>query len=253
MAMAFRAAGRHAALALVLGNAAGQAGAAPLHVISPVVEQGEVAIETTGDVTRDRKKEKNAAQRQSYELEYSPTEFWRIEVEAKRKREPGEALKYDATEIENVFQLTEPGEYWLTVGVLAALELPRAEGDPKEIEAGLLLQKEFGLLLNTVNLIFPREIGDRSSKGVEFEYAAQSIYRFLPEFGIGLEALGELGEIKHIPPAKLQEHRIGPVIAGKFSLGSAGALIYEVGYERGLTSATANNTIRWLLEYEISF
>ena len=247
------AAHRCGAIALLLATGAAPALSAPQHVISPVVEQGEVAVEAFGDVTHDRDKDKNAAQRQTYELEYSPTEFWRVAVEAKRKREPGESLKYDATEIENVFQLTEPGEYWLTVGVLAALELPRAEDDPKEIEAGLLLQKEFGLLLNTVNLIFPREIGDHSSKGVEFEYAAQSIYRFIPEFGIGLEAFGDLGEIKHMPRANLQEHRIGPVIAGKFGLGTAGALLYELGWERGLTSETANNTFRWLVEYEISF
>jgi len=56
-----------------------------------------------------------------------------------------------------------------------------------------------------------------------------------------------------MPRLNQQEHRAGPVVAGKFGLSGAGALKYEIGYGRGLTSETANNTFRWLLEYEFFF
>ncbi len=249
-----RAAATLIAAVLLLGAVARPAAAqAPFKVLSPAVVQGELSFETFGRYTRDNDPAKNAGMNRVDEIEYSPTSWWRTAFEGQWARDPGGTTKYDSTEFENVFQLTEPGEYWMTVGLLVEYERPRAKGDPDEFEPGLLLQKEVGRTVNTVNFLFPRQVGPDSTKGQEFAYAAQSIYRIVRQFGIGLEAFGAPGEFKHMPGVDQQDHRLGPVVAGKFNFAEAGNLRYEVGYERGLTSATPNTSLRWLFEYELFF
>jgi hypothetical protein len=111
-----------------------------------------------------------------------------------------------------------------------------------------------GPLVLTANLVFNREIGQNSGKGVGFEYAARAKYPWTRQVQFGVEAYGEPGRLTGLAAARDQEHLIGPVLLGKFNVdGVPGVFNYNVGYLFGLTAASAKGTAKWELEYEIPF
>ncbi len=242
--------GKGAAMAVVLAllmlPGAALAGA---KVYSPSVELGEFGIEIRGDA-RINRGETDKVQDQIYELEYGVTEWWKTAIFAELEQERGEGLRYAATAWENIVRLTEPGEAWADTGLYFEYERGHVES-PDKLEGKLLLEKEFGPTVETVNLIVEREIGGYSKPGAKFEYAARAKYRFKPYIEPAVEAFGDIGQIDR--PSSRQEHRLGPVALGTIPLASRIALYYELGWLFGLTNASPDHSLKWLVEFEFYF
>jgi hypothetical protein len=231
-----------------------QAYAVDLKVYSPIVEEGEFAIETRGNVEIDKSKNKNGAQDQRYAIEYSPTSYWHTALYGKLKKEPGGSLKYEATAWENVFQLFEQGEKWIDLGFYVEYEMAGQRGSPDALEWKILAEKSIGQLTFTVNPIFEKELGANATKSTELKYATRVKWRLMPQFEPAIEAYGDFGEINNFDSSSQQRHQIGPVILGKFKLGNDSALKYEVGYLFGLTrNGSPDGAFKWLLEFERHF
>ncbi len=93
----------------------------------------------------------------------------------------GEVL-YDSVASENVFQLTEPGEYWLDTGFFAEAEFVKQSGDHNNFTVGPLFAKKFGAGLTRLNLLFTQEFGSGASGGQSLDFRAQSVWRVTPLF-----------------------------------------------------------------------
>ena len=240
---------------LALGGAALLAAAparADHKVYSPYVEEGVLELEMRGHRTFDRSADKDDQQTHKYELGYGVTDWWHAAVFGRIDKEPGEDFRYTATALENIFQLTEPGQYWADVGLYFEYSKSHIAAEPDELEAKLLLQKDVGPLVLTTNLIFNREIGNGAGKGVGFEYAARVNYPWKREVQFAVEAFGEPGRLTGFEATSAQDHVLGPVLLGKFNVGGIpGVFGYEAGYLFGLTDASARGTFKWLLEWEI--
>jgi high-affinity iron transporter len=218
------------------------------HVVySPLVEEGEIAIELRGHYDIDGDDARDGAQAHKVDLEWAPFARWRTELVGEFEREPGEDL--EATEIawENVFQLTEQGQYWADVGLLAEYAHSLEDDGEDAIELGLLGQKEIGRSDVRINLIFERELEDGAD--VEMEYRWQYRYRLGSAFEPGLEMYGELGEWGEMGSFDDHEQQLGPAVFGKLRT-AGGAVRYEAGVLFGLTNETPDTTVRLLLEYE---
>jgi hypothetical protein len=224
-------------------------------VYSPIVEGGVLELEARGHRTFDSSKDKDDDQTHKYEIGYTFHDWWHTSLFAKIAKEPQGSFVYDATAWENIFQLTPQGKYWVDVGLYFEYErAAHGHGTPDELETKLLLEKDVGPLVLTANLIFNREIGHNSGKGVGFEYAARARYPWMRQVQFGVEAYGEPGRLTGFAAVRDQEHLIGPVVLGKFNVdGVPGVFNYNVGYLFGLTRATAKGTAKWELEYEIPF
>lgn len=221
-------------------------------IYSPQVEKGELEIEARGHISTDSDSALNNGRQDKYEIGYGFTNWWFSGVFAEREREPGGALKHTATSWENIFQLTEPGKYWLDAG--AYLEYEDVVGNaPRKLEAKLLLEKPLGRFVNTANIVVEREIGGGASNDVGLSYAWRTKYKMRPEFEPGVEIYGNLGTLDAVHAGNAQSLQLGPVIAGKYGLGGRSKLAYEFGYLFGLSSASPAGTIKWLLEYEYVF
>lgn len=72
-------------------------------------------------------------------------------------------------------------------------------------------------------------------------------------FAQGFEYYARIADLAHTGNYNQQEHYLGPVLTGAYSFYPYGKLHYEVGYLFGLTTATPKGSVRWLLEYEITF
>lgn len=234
--------------------AAPRAADANFKVYSPYVELGEWELEFRADDTLDGDRSRDGAQGFLYEIGYSPTSRWHTALFVEQEREPGGSLETSELAWENIFQLTEPGEYWLDVG--AYVEYAKGlfhEGD-QALEWKILLEKTIGNWTFTANPVFEQEFpGREATPGVEFGYAWGTYYRLMPALEPGFEAYGEIGEVTNSEAFDDQTHRLGPVVRGRVGAGTNGKLAYNVGYLFGASDNAPDGTFKVELEYELRF
>jgi hypothetical protein len=244
-------------IAMALG--AGSADA-EFKVRYPVIEYRELEIEHNGSVTFDKSNTgKNNNQSYPTEIEYGFLPFWKLGVEAGVEADSGQNVHYEATALENYFQLTPQGKYWADLSFFTELERPASRNGAHSVTFGPLVQKEvpnllFGIdTVHTVNFLLEREVGHNADAATPMRLAWQSRARLHPLFEPGIEYYADIGDIA--APGRLadQQHRIGPVLAGLYAFPPYGKLKYEVGYLFGLTRAAEQGVARWRLEYEIAF
>jgi high-affinity iron transporter len=239
--------------AAVVAVAAGVAFVAPraeaAHVVySPVLEEGEVAVELRGHHDFDSREDVDGGQQFKLDLEYTPNAWWRTELLGEWEKEPGESL--EATEIawENVFQLTPQGKYWMDLGLLAEYAHTLEDDGEDALELGLLAEKQFAATVLTANLVFEREF--EGGAETEMEYAARYRWRMSQACEPGIEFYGDLGDWGDNGRASDHGHQAGPAVLGKLRAGPKSAFKYEAAVLFGLTDAAPDTTVRFLLEYE---
>ncbi len=256
--MSARAACRIAAAALASLAIPPRAGFAELKVHSPIVEFGELEFEWNGLATIDRKGSPNNALRsQTYEIGYAVLPFWEPELEFERNTVNGRD-KWTAITLENTFQLTPQGKYFVDAGLFAEYSQSLLKDEPNSFTAGPIVQKELDDVLgidtlHTLNLFLSREVGHNHTNGTGFAGAWQSVWLASPLAAPGFEAYSVINDLAHAGRFNTQYNSIGPVLVGAANFAPYGALRYEAGYQFGLSSGAPRGAVRWKLEYEIAF
>ena len=218
------------------------------HVVySPLVVKGEKAVEVRGHYDFDGSDALDGGQAYKVDLEWAPFARWLTEAVAEVEGEPGEDPEVTEVAWENVFQLTEQGQYWADVGLLAEFAHSLEDEGGNALEIGLLGQKEFGRNQARINLLFEREL--ESGAEVEMEYRWQYRYRLGERAEPGIEMYGSLGEWGHSRSFNDHQQQLGPALFGRIRT-AGGAFRYEAGVLFGLTDVTPGTTVRFLLEYE---
>jgi len=215
---------------------------------SPVVEEGEVAIEMRGHHDIDSRDDVDGAQQFKVDLEYAPTWFWRTELLGEWEKEPGQSL--EATEVawENILQFAPQGKYWADFGMVVELIHSLEHGGEDGLELGLLGEKQFDATVLTVNLFAEREFTGGAE--TEMEYAARYRWRLSQAFEPGIEVFGELGDWGHNGSLDQHSHQVGPALLGKVHAGEHSAIKYETAVLFGVTHDSPDATVRLQLEYE---
>jgi len=216
-------------------------------VYSPIVDKGEVELEYSLDYALDSDPSKNTSARHQFELEMGVTERWQTAIYGDFRKKPNQGFSYQGLKWENIYQLFEQGEYWLDAGLY--VEYSRAKrvlNKPDAIELKVLLEKQFGMLIHTANLVFKREIGVNAGNKTGAGYTWRSKWRKMRVWEPAVEIYGSLGALGNLKPLAHQSHQIGPVFIGKLRHG----FNYEVGYLFGLTSASDQGAMKVVLGYE---
>jgi hypothetical protein len=238
---------------------------ADFHIVSPYeIDLGELEIEHNGSAVFDRRPEQSGAQSYTAELGTGLTSWWHSEIELGFDRDPGanQPTLLDSIVWENMFQLTEPGRYFVDAGFYFEYGQSLTSGvraGPNQMTFGPVLAKEFGRFVSTVNLFFSKELGpDQDTNGVDFSYAWQTKWDIWAPLSPAIEIYGDTGVIGQTPALSQQQLLVGPVGIGLLRLnepgiGHAGNLKYEIGWLFGATPATARGVLRWRLEVEIPF
>ena len=223
-------------------------------VYSPYVHKGEAELEWRGNYDNDDDdKAKDGEQQQKLAVGYGVTDRWFTEVygEIEREAQASEDRDWDATAIEweNRFQLTDPGAYFVDIGVLASYEVSLEGDTPDAAEVGLLLAKDTGKFTHLANILFEKEVGSDSEGGVEYGINWSSRYRYNEYFEPGIEIYSNFGKLDKNESFNEQDHRIGPAAYGKL----CDNVYYDVGYLIGASDAAPDGTFKWVLEYERHF
>jgi hypothetical protein len=181
---------------------------------------------------------------------YGVTQRWFTEIYRKYEHPGGEGTRFDAWEWENKFQLTERGQYPVDVGFIVELERPQDLNEGYESVFGPLFQTEFGKVQLNANVLFSRRFRASTEQHTELGYQWQAKYRLMPEFEVGAQAFGEVGNVCHWDSSNQQSHRIGPAVFGKVALGGRQAVRYNAAWLVGATDNSPHHTFRAQVEYE---
>ena len=222
------------------------------YVYVPGVEYGEREIDFKAGSwkLRDAPARESAA---SLGLGLGATQWWFTEAYLKYAKVSGERTKYDAFEWENKFQLTEPNQYAVDLGLITEIEIPRERHEEGyEFRIGPLFQGDAGPIRWNANLLFKR-IFHAHSEGThvtEMGYQLQAKYTVRRELEVGAQAFGEMGKWNHWEPASEQNHRAGPAIFGKVKLDGRQAIRYNAAVLFAASRAAPRHTFRVQAEYE---
>ena len=222
--------------------------AAPFKVYSPRVVKGENEIEYRGFHDFDKDESRDGGEKHAFAVGRGFTDYWFSELYSVYAKEPGASFKHDAFEWENLFQLTEQGEYWADFGLLTEYEL--TDHGPDEIALAPIIEKTVDRWVGTLNLFFERQVGSEAGSGTTFAYAARVKYLLNPRFEPAIEAFGEPGRINQSGRFNGQEHWVGPAFYGRYGLGQGKAILYSASYLFGETSASSDSRAILRLEYE---
>jgi hypothetical protein len=234
-------------------------------VVSPYeIDLGELEIEHNGSTSVDHRQGVGGQQSYTMELGTGLTSWWHSEIELGFDNDPSSGQPTLLTQLvtENMFQLTEPGEYWADLGFYVEYGQSMTHGSyasANEVTFGPVIGKDIGRTTHTINLFLTRQLGpDQTSQGLDFSYAWQSRWNVWEALSPAIEVYGDTGTLGSTPGLSRQQLLAGPVAVGKIKLndlglGHAGSLKYEVGWLFGATQATAAGTLRWRLEVEIPF
>lgn len=233
-----------AAAALLISLAGGlapdRAYAGPADKIyRPAVEYGETEIEQRGGYIKDKSPAVNTAQAYVVDLGYGFTPWWFSELVGEIEKLPGDSAEFEALEWENVFQLSEPGQYFMDFGLFAEYALPLESGKPQELVLGPMLQKELGRAVTNLNVLAARQFGSNAESEIEVKYRLQSRLRSGGALDAGLQAFGEK-----------DAHLLGPAVFGLTRLDARHKLKYDAALLRGLTADAEDWRLRWQVEYE---
>jgi hypothetical protein len=210
------------------------------------VEKGMVEIETKNRFDFDHDASRDRFRQQTLSLGYGLTDWWGIELEGEWEKETGRGYSHTASEIENTFQFTESGEYWLDVGARLNYEFSHEHQHPDELSAQLLLEKQLGKFVHTVNVNVERDVGDYRDNNPELSMAWKSEYLYTAMLNPGFEYYATIGRTDHTGNFDAQEHRFGPALYGKLP----GGFKYELGWLFGISQRTEDHTLKLNLEYE---
>ncbi len=222
------------------------------YVYVPSVEYGEREIDFKYG-TRKLGEEGLRETAASLGFGYGVNQWWFTEAYVKYQKTPGEGTKYDAFEWENKFQLTEHNQYFVDVGLITEIEIPREHREEGyEFKIGPLFQGDAGPIRWNANLLFERVFRGRSSGPhvTEMGYQLQAKYALSPTFEVGAQAFGEMGKWDHWEPSSEQSHRAGPAVFGKVKLGGREAIRYNAAWLHGVSHAAPRDTFRVQAEYE---
>jgi hypothetical protein len=181
---------------------------------------------------------------------YGVTQSWMTELYVKYKHADGEPTKFDAFEWENKFQLTDPGQYPVDVGLLTEIERPQDRNEGYEITVGPLLQTEFGKLQLNANFLVQHNFRAAEDNPYRLNYQWQAKFRWLPIFEFGAQGFGDLTQWHTSGPAPEKEHRLGPAVFGKYTLAPRQAIKYNAAWLVDVGGDKRGNGFRAQIEYE---
>ena len=223
------------------------------YVYVPSVEYGEREIDFKAGGWRPRNENvrQSAA---SLGFGWGATPWWFTEAYVKYEKESGERFRYDAFEWENKFQLTEPNQFAVDVGLITEIEIPRARREEGyEFKVGPLFQGDVGAVRWNANLLFERVFRGQSDRPrvTEMGYQLQAKYKVRRSLEVGAQAFGELGKWNHWEPRDEQVHRVGPAVFGKLKLGEGReAIRYNAAILFPASRAAPTQAFRVQAEYE---
>lgn len=212
----------------------------------PKVEYRELEFELRGGLENFDGTRQGDSQQYVFDVGYGVTQRWFTEVAVFYSSAPGTAGRIEEIKSENIFLLTEPGEHWVDIGLLAEFAHNRLEGFD-EVEFGPLFQKQVGSEQFNLNFEFARHL--TSGAKTEMGYGWQWKHRGNPRAEFGMQGFGDLGPVDDL--GRTHDFKLGPALFGTSRLPSGHKLKFDGAVLFGATEGAPDTTVRFQFEYEL--
>jgi hypothetical protein len=213
-----------------------------LEVISPHVEKGMAELELKNRFDFDSRAGVNRFRQHELGIGYGITENWKLELSAELEKNAGHGYTHSASEIENIFQFTELGEYWVDVGAKIAYEFSPQKTATDHIESYLLLEKDFRKFTSIANVGFNKDVGSNADKNPTGVLRFMSKYNYTDMLNPAIEYYGKFNKNGNT-------HSVGPAIYGKLEHD----IKYNFGVLFGVSPDAPNAMLKFNLEYEFAY
>ena len=213
-------------------------------VYSPYVTQGQSEVEFRSHQQFDGDPALDGERAYVVSLAHAFTSWWQPEIYLGRyERDPGSPNTFEGYEFENIFQLSEQGQYWADFGFLASYEYNALPGEPGVLEFGPLFEKRSGRIDQRFNLILEKELGGGASGHYERRASYAWSYAINTMLQPGFEAYYRPDD---------DSHQIGPALNGEIASRGGNEFEYHVAYLFGLNKGAADRTLAIRFEYEFN-
>lgn len=150
------------------------------------------------------------------------------------------------------YELTEQKDWWLASAVQARYT-HATDGRASTISPRLILQRDMGDWLATANIGINRGIGDKRAPSLGITGAAQLLYQLSRELSPGVEFFHTLGPLNDLDYTGRNSQEIGPIVSGALPLADQQQLTYVLGYYRGLSANSPEQSAKIQINYVVDF
>ncbi len=211
-------------------------------VYSPHVTQGQSEVELRGYTYSDGRANINQSGAFETSIAHTFTSWWKVELYAGEfTHDPTLGTHLAGQELENIFQLADPGEYWVDPGFVASYIHNQAPGVPDGMEFGPLFEKQAGHWLQRLNVIWQKDLGGGESQKYNVRSAYSLGYQITSALVPGIEA--------YYRPVD-DAHQVGPAFSGELSLGHGDEVEYSTVLLYGVNRGAPDRTIILRMAYE---
>jgi hypothetical protein len=243
------------------------------------IEKGETEFEYRGayhwgvpGITANNPNANDLVQSHELELQYSPTDWWLVQLTVELDQPLHEDFEASGVEFETEFALIKRKGDGAALSFQVGYDQSTI-GEANVLAFGPILELAKGKLLFTFNPLFTDQVGpERETAGLGFDYGWRAEYDFAKHWGVGVEMFGEIEDLSHAGAFNQQNHSIGPTLfwhpgekeeeggdeeskevkQGKEDNDNekvAGAsemeLSFNVGVQFGLTDATSDTALKF--------
>jgi hypothetical protein len=218
-----------------------------LDVSSPYVKEGILELESKNRFDEDDRNSEDGFRRHFLSAAYGINRWWAFELAGEFDRTPQQGYGgLTLLSIENTFQFTKRGEYWLDSGLKVSYGVAGESAEPDELDLRLILVRNQGRFRHTANLGWAQEIGPSSNANPTGELRFATRYNAGKWVNPGLEYYAAFNEYSDMQGWDDQRHRIGPALYGKLADGVS----YETGVAFGLSRRAEDAVFKLNLKYE---
>lgn len=150
------------------------------------------------------------------------------------------------------YELTKQSDWWLASAVQARYT-HAADGRANTLNTRLIVQRDVGDWLGTANFSVIRGIGEKRASSVHVTGAAQLLYQLSPEISPGIEFFHTFGPANDLDFTGERSQEIGPILSGTLPLHEQQSLTYVVGYYRGLSADSPEQSAKFQVNYVRQF
>ena len=215
------------------------------NVSSPSVDEGawEFNNNSTFAINRDGRDE----YKQKSRIEYGLTDRLAATFSAEFKQQDRESIELEETEYRLIYKLTGD-DAPINAATRLLYDLNHG-GDADTVGLELLLGQKFGQWRHLLNIDTQHDVGEKSTSGVELDFAWASYYQF-ENFRVGGEYFWDLGNVKDNQRYSSQAHQIGA--STKFNVGSVAGkdIALEFAYYHGISRAADDHVFKNEIEFE---
>jgi hypothetical protein len=245
---------------------------AEFQIQEATVEKGETEFEYRGayhwgvpEATDNNENANDLVQSHEFELQYSPTNWWLMQLTLGTEQPLHEDFNVSDVEIETEFALIKRKGDGIGLSLQGGYEKSTV-GEADSIGFGPIVELASGNLLITLNPLFTDQVGShRDTDSLGFEYGWRAEYDFATHWGVGVEMFGEIEDLSNAGTFNQQDHSLGPTLfwsptnkqedvgdaaGGDDDEAKAGGrpemeVSFNVGVQFGLTDATSDGALKF--------